>query len=236
MGEWLAWARGPLFRACFAIMLLGVLRILFLSALNIASLIRQSHKNGRTVAWGEIVEPTLRWLFPLKKTFEVRAVFSVTSVIFHVSIILTPIFLGAHILLWQRGLGFSWPAVGNRLADYLTLIAVLSGLALFAQRIGSKAGRALSRTQDYALPLLIIVPFLSGYLAMHPHVNPFDYTTTMFVHVMSGNLIFLLIPFSKLSHLALFPAAQLVSELGWHLAPGAGERVAVALGKENEPI
>ena len=59
---------------------------------------------------------------------------------------------------------------------------------------------------------------------------------TMFVHVMSANLIFVLIPFSKMSHLALFPATQLVSELGWHLQPGAGQQVALALGKENDPL
>jgi hypothetical protein len=53
---------------------------------------------------------------------------------------------------------------------------------------------------------------------------------------MSGNLIFLLVPFTKLSHVALFPATQLVSELGWHLEPGAGQRVAITLGKENQPI
>jgi hypothetical protein len=71
---------------------------------------------------------------------------------------------------------------------------------------------------------------------MHPSINPFGYYGTMVVHVMSGNLIFLLIPFSKMSHMALFPATQLVSELGWHLLPGAGQQVAVALGKENDPL
>ena len=39
---------------------------------------------------------------------------------------------------------------------------------------------------------------------------------------MSGNLIFILIPFTKLSHAVLFPATQLVSEMGWHLAADSG--------------
>jgi nitrate reductase gamma subunit len=58
----------------------------------------------------------------------------------------------------------------------------------------------------------------------------------MFVHVMSGNLIFILIPFTKLSHAVLFPATQVVSEMGWHLAADSGTRVAMALGKEGEPV
>ena len=30
--------------------------------------------------------------------------------------------------------------------------------------------------------------------------------------------------------------AQVISELGWHLKPGAGQQVALALGKENDPL
>jgi hypothetical protein len=71
---------------------------------------------------------------------------------------------------------------------------------------------------------------------MHPNLNPFGYNGTMFVHVMAGNLIFLLIPFTKMSHVALFPGTQLISDLGWNLKMGGGQQVAIALGKENEPI
>ncbi len=86
------------------------------------------------------------------------------------------------------------------------------------------------------LPLIIAVPFITGYLAMHPAINPFNYSSTMFVHVMSGNLIFILIPFTKLSHVVLFPTTQVVSEMGWHLVADSGRRVALALGKEGEAI
>jgi nitrate reductase gamma subunit len=207
-----------------------------LNTVSIATLIYQSRKNGREVPWGPIVRATLQWMFPVKKGFESRSVFSATSMLFHLCIIVTPIFLGAHILLWERGLGISWPALSNVVADYLTLLAIVTGVALIAQRVGAGASRAISRAQDYFLPVLIIVPFVTGYLAMHPHLNPFGYNGTMFVHVMSGNLIFLLIPFTKMSHVALFPGTQLISEMGWHLKPGAGEQVALALGKENKPI
>ncbi|MCP4675098.1 MAG: hypothetical protein GY854_06255 [Deltaproteobacteria bacterium] len=207
-----------------------------MSTLNMVSIIRASRKNGRQVPWGSIIVATLKWIIPFKKGLQQRAFFSITSMLFHVCIIITPIFLGAHILLWERGVGIGWPAIGNLAADYLTLVAMVTGTLLFVQRVGPRESRAISRPQDYLLPLLIVIPFASGYLAMHPWLNPFDYTGTMFVHVMSGNLIFLLIPFTKISHVALFPGTQLVSELGWHLAPGAGQKIAATLGKENEPI
>lgn len=236
MADWLEWARGPAFRACFLIMLLGLARVMALSVLNIVSMVHGSKKNKRDIPWKEIIKATLTWYVPFKKSVEQRAIFSITSMIFHICIIVTPLFLGAHILLWERGIGISWPRIGSLAADYLTLIAIVTGVALFVQRVGTGSSRAISRAQDYFLPLLIIVPFASGYLAMHPWLNPFDYTATMFVHVMSGNLLFLAVPFTKISHVALFPVTQLVSELGWHLIPGSGQNVAVTLGKENEPI
>ena len=236
MEQWLEWARGPVFRACFAIMLLGLLRVVALNTMSVVSLILKSRKNSRTVSWKPVLGATLQWIFPFKKGLEVRAVFSLTSMLFHVCIIVTPIFLGAHIMLWDRGLGISWPAISNSVADYLALIGIATGIALFLDRLSTRASRALSRPQDFLLPVLIIIPLVSGYLAMHPGTNPFGYNGTMFVHVMSGNLIFLLIPFSKMSHMALFPGTQLVSDLGWHLPPGAGQQVALALGKENDPI
>ena len=236
MAEWLEWARGPAFRACFLIMILGLARVVLLSTLTVLSMMRADRAYGRRVPWGEVTGMALKWIFPLRSGVEHRAVFSITSMLFHVCIIVTPIFLGAHILLWQRGLSIGWPSLPNLAADYLTLGAIITGVALLVQRIGTGTSRAISRGQDYLLPLLIVVPFATGYLAMHPSINPFDYTGTMFVHMMSGNLLFLTIPFTKISHAALFPGTQLVSHLGWHLAPGAGQKVAETLGKENESI
>jgi nitrate reductase gamma subunit len=236
MEPWLEWARGPMFRACFAIMLLGLVRAVLLNTASAVSLLRRSSRNGQAVSWRPILATSLAWMFPLKKGFEGRALFSFTSMLFHVAIIITPIFLGAHVLLWDRAVGIGWPAISNSVADVLTLVAIVAGAALFAERVGTRASRAISRLQDFLLPPLMLIPFVTGYLAMHPGINPFGCDGAMFVHVMSGNLIFVLVPFSKMSHMALFPGTQLISELGWHLKPGAGQQVAVMLGKENQPI
>jgi len=124
----------------------------------------------------------------------------------------------------------------NVRSDTLTLITITTTIALMIGRIGNHNSRALSRLQDYLLPPLILVPFVTGYLAMHPWINPFNYDWVMFFHVMSANLIFVLIPFTKLSHCVLLPTTQLVSEVGWHFPADSGEAVAHALHKEGEPI
>jgi hypothetical protein len=53
---------------------------------------------------------------------------------------------------------------------------------------------------------------------------------------MSANLVFVLMPITKLSHAALMPSVQFVSELGWKWPADSGSRVAVALRKEEEPV
>jgi nitrate reductase gamma subunit len=178
---------------------------------------------------------TLKWLFPVGKLKD-RFLFSVTSVAFHAAVIIVPIFLAGHIALWARALGVSWPAIPNGLADVLTVAAVVTAAALVVQRLASQATRALSRPQDYVIPLITAAPFASGFFVMHPAVNPLSYEAMMLVHVMSANLLFLLIPLTKLSHMALIPTVQLVSEVAWHWPPDAGSRVAATLGKENEAI
>ena len=233
MTEWLDWARGPAFRFSIVLMILGLLRLIILNIVNIVNIMSRSR--GRNIPWKTVLGDTANWLFPYKK-MRPHAFFAITSFLFHISVIVTPIFLAAHVALWQRGTGIGWAAIPPAASDYLTLIAIASGVILFAKRASARVTRALSRPQDYVLPLLILVPFVSGYLAMHPGIDPFDYSATMFVHVMSGNVLLVLIPFSKLSHVVLFPTTQLMSEMAWHLAPGSGERVAVSLGKENEPI
>jgi len=236
MEQWLEWARGPFFRASFAIMILGLLRVLAFNAFSMARLIIKSRKNKREIPWSTVVSETLKWMFPVQRGFNQRPVFSFTSILFHAGIIITPIFLGAHIVLWDRGLGISWPSISQAAADYLTILAVVTGMALFIFRVSSRSSRAISRFQDYFLPLLIIVPFITGYLAMHPSINPVSWHAAMFIHVMSGNLILVLLPFTKMSHVALFPTTQLVSELGWYLEPDSGENVMKELGKEGESI
>jgi hypothetical protein len=234
MSEWLLWARGPMFRFAILLMVLGMLRLVVLSLFNLTAVARRSgNKRLRVTA---VLRDTAGWLIPRGRALTGHPVFTLSSVVFHAATIITPIFLGAHILLWQRGLGVSWPALAQPLADALTLAGIVTGVVLIVQRIFARANRDLSRLQDFLLPVLITIIFATGYLAIHPASDPLPYDAVMLIHVVCGNLLLIALPFSKLSHVMLFPITRLVSEMGWHLAPDAGQRVAVALNKEDQPI
>jgi hypothetical protein len=77
-----------------------------------------------------------------------------------------------------------------------------------------------------------MAPFLSGYLASYPGVNPLPWQAMMLIHLLSAEALMIAAPFTKLSHIVLFLFDRL-SEVHWRLRPGAGEQVAEAMfGKE----
>jgi nitrate reductase gamma subunit len=233
MEQWLEWARGPVFKFAFVLMVLGLLRHL---ALAIAGTLRALYRAGdKNIPYKVVFKTTLQWLFPFGK-LQNRFYYSVTSVAFHVGLGLTPIFLLPHIDLWRRGLGIGWPSLPHVVTDVLTLVTIAAAVGLMVGRIAVQESRRISRPQDFLLPVLVVIPFITGFLAMHPAWNPIDYTVTMFIHVMSADVIFIVIPFTKLGHIVLLPMTQLVSEVAWHFPAESGDDVTIALKKENVPI
>lgn len=233
MDVWLRLGRGPLFWAALVFMLLGLGRQAALTGLAAMRAYRRA--GDRDVPVSRIVSETLAWLLPTDRLRD-RWLYSLTTFAFHVGVILVPVFLAGHIELWRGALGWGWPALPNAVATVLTVVVLVAAVAVVVQRSASAESRTLSRFQDYLMPLLVAVPFLSGLLVMHPAWNPFTRDATLLVHVLSGDLVLFLVPLTKLSHMVLLPLTQLVSELAWHFPPDAGERVGHALGKESEPI
>lgn len=233
MIEWLDWARGPAFVFSFTLMVLGLLRNVLLTVWGIIkALLRAGDKH---VPWKDLIITSLTWILPLKKLRE-RVWYSIASILFHIGLILVPLFLIEHVALWRRGLGLSWPTISQTLADGLTLLTIAMIIALIIGRLGNRNARALSRGQDIILPLIISIPFVSGFLASHPLINPFSYHASMLVHVLSANLIMCLVPFTKLCHCVILPLTQIVADVGWHFPPNSGKKVAITLGKEIDSV
>ncbi len=235
--SYLAWARGPLFVFSFSVMLLGLLRLVLLTNIDMLRMLFRA--SDRRLPVRALVAATLRWLFPFKQVPgqpKNRLWYSIVSMLFHGGLILTPLFLGAHILLWKHGIGIGWASIPNRGEDILALFTIATGLVLITGRIANPFSRGISRFQDFFLPPLLLIPFISGFLVMHPALNPLSYQRMLLIHVLSGDLIFMLIPFTKLSHFVLLPASQLISELGWHFPADVDENVTSTLHKETEKI
>ena len=189
----------------------------------------------RWLPWSDIARNTLGWLFPAGRLWRRRPVFSTISFTFHAGLLAVPLTLAAHILLWKGATGLAWPAISHSLSNWLTLTVILTGLALAFARALHKSTRALSRVQDFAWPVLLTGPFVTGYLCANVALSPPAYQALLVGHIYSGDLILLLIPFTKIAHCVLAPFSQAVSALSWKLAPGAGDRVAADLGYAGSP-
>jgi len=81
-----------------------------------------------------------------------------------------------------------------------------------------------------------VVPFASGFMAMHPALNALPYHIMLLIHVLSAELVFVLMPVTKLAHGVLFPFNRFSSEIFWKFPAGAGDRVARELHGEEARV
>jgi len=228
---WLSLAKGPLFRLCLLVMVLGLARNLVIA---IVGMVQAYNRAGdKNISWLEVGKKTAAWLIPITHVNNNQLFYTVASFLFHIGLIIVPVFLYAHIQLWKRGVGLSWSSLPKPWADWLTLLVIITGVGLFIGRIAYPQSRGISRFQDLLLPPLILIPFITGFMAAHPFHNPFSYQGTMLVHVLSGDFVLLCIPFSKLTHVVLWPFTQLATDLAWRFPPEAGAKIVATLGKED---
>ena len=195
------------------------------------------HASDKDIPYRDAAARVFYWLLPAnRRVLATRPLYSLISIVFHIAIIITPIFLAAHVRLWERGVGLHWWTLPGGWADALTWTAMAGAMALLVMRLATLTSRRLTRFQDVSLLLLIALVALTGYLASHPEGVPITYQTLMLLHVMGGNLLMVSIPVTKLAHAVLLPTTQVASEVAWHFPPEYGEEVVLALGRDGEPI
>ena len=229
MESWLDFAKGSLFSVAFLTMVLGLGRHVLLQT---HALVTRKRRRLLLVPWRRVAAESLSWAFPVRHLIPGTIVISAASFLFHVGAVLVPLFLADHVRMWEMFLGVSLPSLGRNAADVMTLLTLGCVVVLLSYRVVIRRSRELSRPSDYVLLVMILVPFLSGYLAAHPGVNPLPWQTMMLIHVLSADVLMFVVPFTKLAHMVLFPFDRL-SAVHWQLRPGAGDRVAEALyGKE----
>lgn len=229
MEAWIAFAKGPLFAFTFLVMVLGLLRLIIIQTYT---LVARKGARLRQAPWRKIALDAISWAIPYKHLIKGTRGFSIVSFLFHIGILLVPVFLADHIVMWEKLFNCNLPALGRGLADVLTLGTVICVIILLGYRMFIRRIRAMSRPTDYVILVLVLAPFLSGYLASHPDANPLRWEVMMLIHLLSAEALFVAIPFTKLAHIVLYFFDR-ISAVHWQLRPGAGDQVAEALfGKE----
>ncbi len=120
---------------------------------------------------------------------------------FHIGLVFTPIFLKAHNIMLQQAFGFSLPTMPEWLADFLTVIVIVSGIVLLLRRIALAEVRIITSAYDVLVWAIAMAPFVTGFMAYH-QAGSYDFW--LIAHIMSGEIMLIAIPFTKLSHFILF--------------------------------
>jgi nitrate reductase gamma subunit len=233
MDTWIELARGPLFRISLAICVLGLSYRLSVAMWQLTTSWRQA--GDRKIPLRAVFKATARWMLPTH-LFRLRPFYGLASVLFHLGILLVPLFYAGHANLWLSGLPFTWPTLTSGLADVLSLAAIASLAAILLGRLLVSASRDLTTSEDVWILVVLLALTVSGYWAAHPTSSPFGARGMLLAHALVGNLALILTPLTKIVHCILFPLTQLMSEVGWHFPAASGRHVAVALAKEQEPV
>lgn len=234
MDSVIEFAEGPLFRLTFGIMILGLARLVIIDIWNAIEAWRRA--GDKRLAWKDAVVKTVGWLFPLKRGFTRRPIYSFVSIVFHIGLILVPIFLLGHIQLVDESIGIAWWSLPHFWADLLTITTIATGVALLVGRLAVRGSRALSRAQDYLWPVLLVIPFITGYACSNLAMPAKTYQVFMLVHLLSAELIFVLIPFTKIAHCVLMPFSQFIIALAWKFPARVDEKICTTLNKKGAAV
>ncbi len=125
----------------------------------------------------------------------------VVSCMFHLCLIITPIFLLAHNILIEEAVGFSLFSFSEHFADRLTFIFLICAAYFLIRRVFLPRLRAISSVYDYIILAVTTAPFLTGYLV---YDQVFDYKIMIILHMLAGELMLIAIPFTKIYHMFFF--------------------------------
>ena len=142
------------------------------------------------------------WIIPFRsENMKRNPVMTVVTFLFHICLILIPIFLFAHIMLWKEAWNISWWFLPDIIADIMTLIVIGSCIFFGIRRIRLPEVRYLTSRSDFVILGIVAAPFITGFLAYHQWLGD---QWMLILHILSGEIMLAAIPFTRLSHAIFF--------------------------------
>ena len=207
--------RGPLAWVALAIFVLGSLyRIVFLLYTGKNEPVLDASSSAK-----DAVRSILHGLIPFGSTYMRRQpFFTIISFVFHLCVVILPIFLLAHTVLWYESWEIQWWSLPDLLADLMALWVILACVYFIFRRLHIREVKQVTRPMDFGLLIIILLTFLTGFLAYHQW-GP--YRSILILHIISSEILLVVLPFSKLGHMLFFgfSRAYMGSEFGKVLEP-----------------
>ena len=156
----------------------------------------------------------LRWSTPFAtENMRRHPVMTIVAFAFHICLLITPLFLLAHVVLFEEAWNVSWWTLPDALADAMTLIVVAGCIFFLVRRLTNREVQYVTTASDFVLLAIVVAPFVTGFLAYYQW---FGYKIFVILHILSGEIMLVTIPFTRLSHMVTAPLtrAYMGSEFG----------------------
>jgi nitrate reductase gamma subunit len=203
MDELYRLATGPLAWAAFIIFIGGILFRL----IHLMTLVDRKEKFIYTyISLKYGLRSILHWMTPFgTANWRLRPWLTVVTFAFHLCLVLTPIFLLAHIVLWDEAWNISWWALPDGLAVAMTLVVIAGCIFFFVRRQVIPEVAYVTSASDYVILLLTAAPFVTGLIA---YFQWFDVRLFTLLHVLTGEAMLIAIPFTRISHMFFAPLTR----------------------------
>jgi len=146
-------------------------------------------------------------------------IMAIVSFVFHVCLFAVPVLCLGHNETLYQFWGICFFSLPDALINIMTIIVLVGGLFFFLRRMAVPRVRAVSSTYDHLILLITIAPFMTGFFAYHQWGDP---RTMIIIHALTGQLMLISIPFTKLGHMVFFFFARCL--LGSEFSFGRGAR------------
>jgi len=156
----------------------------------------------------------VRWSTPFAtENMRRHPVLTIVAFGFHICLILTPIFLLAHVTLVDESWNLNWWTLPEGVAEIMILIVIAACVFFLVRRLVNPEVQYVTSASDYILLAIVAAPFITGFLVYYQW---FGYQTLLILHILSGEVMLVAIPFTRLSHMLFAPLtrAYMGSEFG----------------------
>ena len=197
-GTLYGFARGPLVWIAFIVLVLG-------SIYKLARMLTLAKKDKVVypyMSWKFSLRSLAHWLVPFAtRSWRIQPAMTIATFAFHICLLATPILLLAHNVLLYESWGFRLPALPEPVADTMTLVVIFVGLFFLARRLFLPPVSYVTHASDWLVLLIAVAPFVTGFIATQGWLH---YETMLLLHIFTGALWLMAIPFTRLSHMLYF--------------------------------
>ncbi len=195
----------------------GILGFLGGCAYKVAALLRLARREKTVLPTFDLrygARSVGHWSYPFgSRSSRLHPFFTLSSFAFHVCLLLTPLLVMGHAVLWESAWGVSWWSLPPGPADAMTLVVLAGGALFLLRRLTAPEVRNVTTLADVGLLLLVLAPFATGLVARMQWLPP---RGALLLHIVCGVAWLLAIPFTRLVHMMwfFFSRAYMGSEFG----------------------